>query len=785
MQIKVIENKNTEYQIVVPDFAEPVEKTGAEELRQYIHKAFGAQLSVVSEKEAKGKAFYIGHTEYAKDCGVLGSSRENWVIKMHGGNIILTGGTEKNDRGIIYAVYHFLEDVVGVRWWSYWEEYVPDLSELTLQDDFYKEGTPVFPYRKVLSSMEMDHFYFEARNRGNVVGDDGIPGGVNHPSIKKLGGARHMGGPHHCHTLPEYIPPKEFFQIHPEWFAWKEARKEHVFHGHYCLTNEELVEAISVKLMAYIEEDQKQAREKGLEMPYFYSISFPDAEGGFCQCEKCKAVLNKSGESGYALQFVNQFARRVAEKYPGIKIETLIYSLYLNPPKDDTLPEKNVILRLAQVYVDIIHGVHDKGNKWYLGLLQSWSEICKKAGCELYIWDYMYNLFLDFPMPLVYRLSDTFQAFHQYGVSGIFIENECLTMDMWELNHFVMMHLCEDPYADAEALIDDFLTKFYGPAASYVKAYLQELKRAATENDYSVFCIIESAHFNFLDVAVYKKGMILLEQAMVAVKGDAVYELRIRYMQALLGASLVMKYRDLKQMAERMGESFDFDWEAIRHKALYDFEESKRIPRISYNLKRIQNTMDYLGNLSFDEEISVQLPQELAGVDASDVYQVFFKNLSRHINNGPERFGFSVVEDKESSTGKVARICLPEATDPNKVTGLFVTSKEAEYKQPLSFYIEQDTKPICGIELYREDIIPDTYYLYKVGSVFGIKASGDTRVDIFDNGYDWVSLTGISVLFPMDACDVYLSMKFTGEMYGGSKKDKDTIYIDRVIVVRR
>ena len=36
-----------------------------------------------------------------------------------------------------------------------------------------------------------------------------------------------------------------------------------------------------------------------------------------------------------------------------------------------------------------------------------------------------------------------------------------------------------------------------------------------------------------------------------------------------------------------------------------------------------------------------------------------------------------------------------------------------------------------------------------------------------------------------DACEVYLSMKFTGEMYGGKKKDAQAVYLDRVIVVRK
>jgi len=791
----IISNHYTEYSIAIPTAAQPVEQTAAEELKQYLYKASGAALSVVTEKDVRGNAFYIGHTDYAKSLGLFGKTKENWLITEKDGNVVLTGGVEANDRGIIYAVYHFLEDIVGVRWWSCWEEYVPELSELSLADDFYKEGTPAFPYRKILSCIDgMSDFFYEARNRGNVVGEEGIAGGVYHPSIKKLGGAMPMGRPQHCHTLSHFFPAEEYFEAHPEWFAWSEALGERLSGSsdHYCLTNEEFADAILNKVLSYIEEDRFLAEKEGVELPCFYSVSFPDSVGKFCECEACKKVLEESGESGYALRFVNKIARGVAEKYPDVKIETLIYHMYLNPPKDDTLPEKNIILRLAQVYVDIIHDIHAKGNRWYLQLLKQWSDICKKVGCELYIWEYMYNLFLDFPMPAAYRLSDTFRTFHQYGVSGVFVENECTTMDMWELVQFMLVHLAEDPYADEEELINDFMDKFYGKAGVYVKEYLNELKRAATENDFSCFCIIESAHFNYLDAQAVHRGMELLRKAREAVAGDSVHELRIIYMQALLGASLLIKFYDLKRMAKRQGIPFEYEAESVRNNVISWLEASKKLPRISWkdndvnwNKNRINHLIEYLNQLTFNEEDTPALPSELSDVKEDDVYQFLFKNLSRHIDNGPERFGFSIVEDAESSTGRVARMCITEGTQKDKVRFLYMTSQEAEHKKPVSIYIEQDAKPVSGIDLYREHVVPNQYNLYLVGSVSGIPESGDTRVDIFGDNYDWLSLTGISVVFPMEACDVYLSMKFTGEMYGGSPDDVDAIFVDRAIVVRR
>lgn len=783
MKVTLIQNQNTEYVIVIPKDAKPVEQTAAKELQTYLKKALGAELPIENEQCGIRKAFYIGHTDYAKDAGITGASTENWIIRLYEENVILTGGVKANDRGILYAVYHFLEDIVGIRWWSVWEEYVPNLTELALESDFIKEGTPAFPYRKVLSYRQMKDFYYDARTRGNVVGDDGLENGAYHPNIKQLGGALQMGRPHHVHTLDKYFPPDKYFPAHPEWYAWSDSEGKRISYGLCCLTNEEFINALLEKLMAYIEEDQALAAKTGVEPPCFYSISFPD-DTTFCDCPKCKALLEKAGSSGYALQFVNRIAKAVAEKYPDVKIETLVYMNYLEPPKDDTIPEKNVTIRLAQVYVDIIHSIYDKGNQWYLRLLKAWSEICKKAGCTFYVWEYMYNVFFDLPTPIAYRLSDTFRAFYEAGITGIFVENECLSADMWELTQYMLVHLCEDPYADEEALIDDFITHFYGPAAEYVKAYLLELKRSATEHNYSVFCIVESVHFNYLDAAAVKKGMLLLEKAMEAVNGDPVYAPRIQYMQTLLQASLLIKYFDLKKMAEQAGESFAFDRKVILQNVLTGLEAAKQLPRIGAESVRIQREIRYFENYAIADEEFAPLPEELSNADPKDVYQFYFKNTCCHLGERGDR-GFSVAEDPDSSTGKVAKFCKDNVITMHNFQALFISSREKEAKRPITFFIEQDAVYVDKTELYLEDLVPDQYHLYKVGSVSGIRNSADTRVDIFGVNYDWLSLTGISVAFPMDACDVYLSIKFAGEQYGGSPNLQDAVYLDRAIVVRK
>lgn len=790
MIVDIVKNRKTSYSILIPKKASSVERWGAEELADYLQKALGVSLPILTEGCGAGKAIYVGHTAYAAAAGLQAKAKENWIIRMKDENLILMGGLRPEDRGTLYAVYHFLEDMIGVRWWSLYEEDVPQLQELALAADLCTEGTPFFEMRKVfINRCKINSFDYFARARLNTLEARGeLDGGVYNPTVERAGGAIRTSLPNHVHSIGYYIKPEDYFEEHPDWFAWSDVEGKRVSFGHLCFANEEMFHEVLRKLLGYIADDVRLQQEKGLEMPCYYSISLIDTDLGFCECEHCKKVIEKSGRSGYVLQFVNRLAREVAKVYPQAMLETLAYETYIDPPKDDTIPEKNVIIVLAPVDSDIQRDIYAKTNQTYRRLLEAWSGLCKKAGSRLYIWDYMFNLFMPFAFPVAPRLGETFRAFHACGVSGLMIENEYMLQDMWEMNQYLLTHLAENPQADADWLISDFVCRFYGKAAPHIQEYLAVLQAAGDRHVISNCCVRDDAKHNYIDAEAAIKGYACLEKALEAVAGDKIREFRVASLRRTLNVVIVLNYFDLKHMAEKQGQPFSFDREKLRGEILENLRDFQEHPYGKYSAPtthQIQDESAFFREMVFEEEEIAPLPPELSHVKMENVYQHYFKDVVRMAlsfwNRGT---GIHFEEDPDSSVSRVMKLSYDESSEGYR-NRTHVSGRQEKNPKPLDILIRQDEKTVVFPTLYREDLRQGGYHLYHLGTLKNISTSYDTRLFLLSFNHTWVNISGIAVGFPMDECDVYLSMKFTGAVYGGKPEEENAIYIDRMILVRK
>lgn len=154
-------------QIVLPAEATAVEQSAAAELNVYLEKMTGSTLPIVPEGQSiSGKAVYIGATQFAAGNAVAYPTDgdefgEGWAIRAVDGNLVLTGAPT---RGVLYAVYHLLEDCLGVRWWTPWDEDIPTGGSAEVAADYNDSGVPAFEYRDVFIGVEnKDSLYLRQR----------------------------------------------------------------------------------------------------------------------------------------------------------------------------------------------------------------------------------------------------------------------------------------------------------------------------------------------------------------------------------------------------------------------------------------------------------------------------------------------------------------------------------------------------------------------------------------------------------------------------------------------
>ena len=54
----------------------------------------------------------------------------------------------------------------------------------------------------------------------------------------------------------ENCPAREYFDSHPEWFAWSDVEGKRINYGHYCLSSEGFYQAVLEKLIDYIKHNK-------------------------------------------------------------------------------------------------------------------------------------------------------------------------------------------------------------------------------------------------------------------------------------------------------------------------------------------------------------------------------------------------------------------------------------------------------------------------------------------------------------------------------------------------
>lgn len=361
------------YSVVGPKDPRPWEKTAQAELSGYLKRIVRGSLSVGGRQDV---VFHVGDTDFARQKGLTSRlmADEQWIVRSYGNDVLLNGG---GTHGALYAVYHFLEDSCGVRWWSQVEEDVPSVETLDLPaQDF--GGRPAFRFRLEWGTQrEPNSLRVAARCR---LSDNY---GVRFP--EEFGGGFFWGRSGGCHTFQRYLPAAEHFKDHPEWFEYnrRTGKRNEGIWAQVCLTNPEVREIFKRKLRDYIEEDRALAKKNGVPAPGVYDISQNDSYP-LCECDACYAAQQKWGDSGLMIDFINDIAGSIKDDYPEILVQMFAYHRTTKPPKGGKRALDNVVVRFCDTMSNQAAGVFEPDNDVYREQLAGWAKACR----HLNVWDY-------------------------------------------------------------------------------------------------------------------------------------------------------------------------------------------------------------------------------------------------------------------------------------------------------------------------------------------------------------------------------------------------------------
>ena len=446
--------------IVLPDAATPVERSAAEELRLHLDQVTGARFAVTNESAAAGGThILIGNTAALKTLmpgfDPKSVAYDGIVLKTVGQNLILTGHPQ---RGALYAVYTYLEDTVGVRWWTSAETVIPHTPTLPLPvlDVRYA------PQLRFRESYYLDSFnaLFKTRLKGNfssrtrymLAPMEMIPDayGGNHRLIYFKG--RNSA----YHSFYELLPPAVYFGKHPEWYSEIRGRRTHK-DAQLCLTNPDMREELTKNALALLREDP------GADI---IQVSQNDAAGR-CTCKQCLAVEKEEGGIGVAsgplLRFVNRVAEDVEKEFPNVSVETFAYQ-YTRKAPEKVRPRHNVLIRLCDIECSFLQPIDSpaKNNLAFAKDVEAWSRI---AGHNLFGWDYAadFSSYM-LPHPNLRVLAPNIRFFAKHGAIGLFEQGDalCAAGDFVRLRDWLISHLLWNPDLDEDRLIDTFLMGYYG-----------------------------------------------------------------------------------------------------------------------------------------------------------------------------------------------------------------------------------------------------------------------------------------------------------------------------------
>ena len=434
-----------DWRITVSDDATVAEQYAAEEFQSWFNQATRLTLPLVTtQHNANSDSGQIAIGALA----TLGD--EDIQITVESGQVQIRGGVP---RGVLYAVYQFLEELIDIRFLTADHTHIPDASALQIPCGSYTYSPP-FSFRWSYYRENSENPAFAAKRKVNTVTDAENLGGKTQQQLIN----------HSFHAL---VPYGTYGESHPEYYALVDGKRDTNTHGggpQLCVTNPEVIEIAAASAIQQL-----------TERPEATNISVSQADtAAYCRCEVCETLNEAEGTPmGSQLTLVNAVAERIEKVHPHVKVGTLAYWYTRKPPKT-IKPRHNVQIQLCSIECCTLHAIDNpdcEQNQAFCQDTNEWGKICD----DIWIWNYNTNFrSYDLPFPNLRSIEPNVRYFLHNNAKGVFMQanGNGLTGEFSDLRNYLISHLIWNPQLDAEALLNEFVNLHYEAAAPPILEYI-------------------------------------------------------------------------------------------------------------------------------------------------------------------------------------------------------------------------------------------------------------------------------------------------------------------------
>ncbi len=450
--LSLVKNNQANAIIVLSPAATAQEKTAAGELQNYVQKISGVQLPLVSDKEpVTGLALHIGKTSATQESDLPDArlNPESYKITVRDNAVHFNG---RYPTATTFAVYSFLQDSLGVRWFAPGDdwEYVPSHPgnlEVNVENTVKVPDTSP----RIWSGHSWTENWQRWNQRNKTVQGERVPWRNFQNNMYRI------------------FPPSKYGKTHPEYYPLVGGKRYIPASDSESLwwpsVGNKDVQRITVEYIRnYFDQNPDQDT---------FSLGMDDIVY-MCGDENSRAMDSSPNDyeelrfSSRFYKFINIIAREVKKTHPDKYIGTLIYSIARELPPDVPKLEDNVFGYLTETSALWAYPDTKQADQQ---LTREWS----KRVSHLLRYDYFgFGTFT----PRVYpRLMDEQLKFDKsLGFEGSYIEMYTFLPHTAPMT-WALAQLQWDTKKDVGALLDEFYQKMYGKAAPTMRSYYELLEQ--------------------------------------------------------------------------------------------------------------------------------------------------------------------------------------------------------------------------------------------------------------------------------------------------------------------